>query len=177
MPGVAEGQTSMKQRKPTFEITGRHVLFAMIAFFGVVIAANVIFVRVAVTTFPGEKVEKSYYQGLNYNDVLAEKQRQSRSGWHMQLKDGPEAGARPFIEVKILGPAGDPVHGAHVQGEVVRPMTERGRQSLSFFPVGDGVYRASMAPIERGAWDLSVDAAEAEGGDLRLSARTRIVVE
>ena len=167
----------MQSDNKSFEITGKHVLFAMILFFGVIIATNMVFVKLALGSFPGEQVEKSYYQGLYYNDVLAEKARQADAGWRMQLKEVPLIGTAPVFEVKVVNRDGKPVYDAVLQGEIVRPMTDRGRQALTFYGIGDGVYRAQLSAIEPGAWNLSLTAAERGEGSPLLAARTRILVK
>ena len=45
-------------------IKGHHVLFALIGFFGVTIAVNVLFITLALRTFSGEGTPRSYVQGL-----------------------------------------------------------------------------------------------------------------
>jgi nitrogen fixation protein FixH len=167
----------MSNSNDGFRLTGRHVLFGFIAFFAVVIVTDIVFVRLAVSSFPGEEVEKSYYQGLNYNETLEEKRRQTEAGWRMQLVTLPEPGEEAQVEVRLLAPDGSPARLAEVTGEIVRPTTERGRQVLSFAPAGDGLYRATLEGIEEGAWDLSLAASSAAGETDVITARTRIVIE
>ena len=169
--------TAVAEPRKPFEITGKHVLFAMIGFFGAIIAVNIVFVKLAVGSFPGEEVEKSYYQGLNYNDTLAEKERQAETGWRMQLVEMPRAGERAFVEVKLLKRDGTPVYHATLRGVLSRPTTDIGRQALEFYPMRDGVYRSDLANIAAGAWDLSLEAMGSEDETVELAATTRITVE
>lgn len=169
--------TSVTQPRKPFEITGKHVLFAMIGFFGAIIAVNIVFVKLAVQSFPGEEVEKSYYQGLNYNDALAEKERQAETGWRMQLVEMPRAGEHTVLDVKLIKRDGTPVYNAALHGVLTRPTTEIGRQELEFYPMRDGVYRSDLAEIGAGAWDLSLEAMGAGEETIELAATTRITVE
>ena len=41
-------------------LTGRKVLFMLVAFFGVVIAVNVIMAKLAIQTLPGTEVDSAY---------------------------------------------------------------------------------------------------------------------
>ena len=59
-------------------IEGRHVLMGLIAFFGVMLLANGIFVYFAVATFSGGDTSNAYRKGLNYNDTLAAAELQTR---------------------------------------------------------------------------------------------------
>lgn len=167
---------AMANPKQKGEITGKHVLAALVVFFGIVIATNVVFVRLAVTTFPGEEVKKSYYQGLNYNDVLSDKAQQAEDGWRMQLVAPPHSGAEAVLEVRLLDHQGRPIFGADLTGDIVRPMTDRGRQNLSFDALPDGLYRARLQGLEKGAWDLALVARETGTETVRLSATTRLLV-
>ena len=164
------------ERSSNFTIKGRHVLIAFIVFFGIIIVTDFYFVRLAVTSFPGEEVEKSYYQGLQYNDVLDEKARQAEHGWRMQLVAVPEASTNGVIDVKILDKAGKPVFDAVITGHIVRPMTDRGLQELSFFPLSDGIFRARPQSLDSGVWNLSLSAGTGEGAEPILSADTRVLI-
>ncbi|MEM9286318.1 MAG: FixH family protein [Pseudomonadota bacterium] len=159
------------------QLTGRQVFIWFVCFFAVVIVTNVVFVRLAVTSFPGEEVEKSYYQGLHYNQVLETKEEQASLGWRMQLIGVPESDADQTITVRLIDRAGKPVYVADVTGEVVRPMTDSGRQPLAFTSLGDGRYRTTLAAIDRGAWDLTLKAAEQDSNEPVFSAETRIIIE
>lgn len=160
-----------------FEITGKQVLFAIIAFFGVIIATNMVFVGMAVKSFPGEQVEKSYYQGLNYNDSLAEKARQEAKGWHLLLLETPTVEGQAFIDVKLVDRSGAPIYNALVEGALSRPTTELGRQEVSFYSLRDGVYRTEPDALGAGAWDLELRVQEKTDGPVELSANARIFVQ
>ena len=165
--------------KKPFEITGKHVLFAVIGFFAVVIGVNAIFLKVAIQSFPGEQDEKSYYQGLNYNETLAEKARQADAGWRLLLIETPGLEGEQVLDVKLVGRDGDPIYNAILAGEISRPSTDDGQQVLAFYPVRDGIYRAKTTGLEAGAWDLSLTARKdgEEETEIGLDATTRIIVE
>ncbi|MEE4210321.1 MAG: FixH family protein [Parvularcula sp.] len=158
-------------------LTGKQVLFAFVAFFTVVIVTDVVFVRLAVTSFPGEQEKKSYYQGLNYNETLAEKARQEDQGWRMQLVDVPEAEGDASVELRLIDRSGLPISAATVTGEIVRPTTERGRREIVFTASPNGVYRSDIGAIERGVWDLRLSASRFGEDEIMMSAETRIMIE
>lgn len=167
----------MAQSKKPFELTGRHVLFIMIGFFGAIIAVNVVFVRYAVESFPGEQVKKSYYQGLKYNEALEEKDRQAEKGWRMLLTTPPIAGEQSLIDVKLVNKDGSPIYSASLEGTLTRPTTDDGTKILSFYPIGEGIYQSKISDLTIGAWDLTLTAGEKGAEDIQLSASTRIRVE
>ena len=67
----SKGPTMSRKRWFAEGLEGRHVLMALIAFFGVMLIANGIFVYFAVLTFSGGDTPESYRKGLNYNETIA----------------------------------------------------------------------------------------------------------
>lgn len=144
-----------------WELKGWHVLAAMLAFFAAIIAVNVGFAMVAVDSFPGEDVRRSYLQGLNYNETLAERRRQAALGWHASaaLED---AGGLAQLVVIIRDRDGAPVSGLSLTGVLRWPADERLDRALAFIPDGDGRYVARLDDLQPGHWRLR---ARAEGAD------------
>jgi len=68
----------------TRQFTGWHFTAIIVAFFGVVIAVNIIMATLAVRTFGGVVVENSYVASQEYNGWLAKARRQERLGWHVR---------------------------------------------------------------------------------------------
>ena len=69
----------------TKPIEGRHVLMGLIAFFGVMLCANGIFLYLAMTTFAGGDTADPYRKGLNYNETLVAAERQAERGWRTDM--------------------------------------------------------------------------------------------
>lgn len=65
----------------TRRFTGRHMLGILLAFFGTVIAVNMIMARYAIGTFGGIVVENSYVASEKFNDWLAQAEEQKALGW------------------------------------------------------------------------------------------------
>ncbi len=160
-----------------FRLTGRHVLFALIGFFGVIIATNAVFLKFALESFPGEETDMSYYQGLKYNDVLADQARFEELGWRMVLVSAPTADTRGTIDIRLVTDNGDPIFDAVLSGQITRPTTGREAASLTFEPIGGAVYRSEMVSLAQGAWDLDLEARDQESAAVQLSAKARVVIE
>jgi nitrogen fixation protein FixH len=143
------------------EIKGWHVLTAMLAFFGAVIAVNVVFVVFAVGSFPGEDVRRSYLQGVQYNETLAERRAQDALGWRAAA-DFVGDSRSAALEVELIDREGRPVNGAAVQGELRWPADARHDRTLAFESVGNGRYRAELGDLTEGRWRLR---ARAERGE------------
>jgi nitrogen fixation protein FixH len=152
-----------------FELRGWHVLMAMLAFFGVIIAVNIAFAVIAVESFPGEDVRRSYLQGLQYNQTLAERRAQAALGWRAEA-DLQQQADGVALQVVMLTREGAPVRGATLAGELEWPTAARLDRTLAFEPAGEGRYIAPLGELQRGRWRLRARAESAEGGALDFEA-------
>jgi nitrogen fixation protein FixH len=152
-----------------FVLRGWHVLAAMLAFFAAIIAVNVAFAVVAVRSFPGEDVRRSYLQGLNYNDTIAARRAQAALGWQANavVRAGREG---VYLEVDLRDRAGAPVNGATLAGELRWPTDARLDRALTFEASGAGRYVARLGVLGEGRWRLRAHAADAAGGALDFEA-------
>lgn len=164
--------TPLDEREPGGNpLTGRHVLMALLGFFGVIITVNMIFLTFALRSFPGESMKKSYLQGLHYNEILTERAEQAALGWRAELLRADRNGAEGVIELQVFDAAGTPLSGLTVEGELRRPAHSRSDQTLSFMHVGNGVYRTPVSDLAPGAWSLTAQAENAYGDQLDLASR------
>ena len=157
----------MARTKP---ITGRHVLLMLVAFFGIMLIANAVFVVVAVRSFPGEAEKKSYLQGLQFNETLAARAEQKKLGWRAEIV---ELG-RESVEVRLFDEAGAALSGLAVAGDLRRPAFNGADRSLIFDETAAGVYRAEVAPLDLGAWDFSGVAEDGLGRRFEFQARVSV---
>jgi nitrogen fixation protein FixH len=67
-----------RQPKP---LTGGKVLLMLGAFFGVVIAVNMVMMRFAIQTLPGTEVDSAYSASLAYEKEIATARDQSARMW------------------------------------------------------------------------------------------------
>lgn len=155
-------------------ITGRHVLFMLIAFFGAIIAANVVFVSIALKSFPGESQEQSYLEGVRFNDTLAARAAQEKLGWRAQVTRIERAGEGAVLELLLLGAEGEALNALNIEGDLKRPTYQGDDQTVRFERTGAGRYRADLSVIAAGVWDLEAVASGA--GEERFAFRARIIV-
>ena len=143
-----------------FRIEGRHVLFALVAFFGVMLAVNGVFVYFATSTFSGLSTEDAYRKGLNYNQVLDAKRAQSATGWTYTAEqdDG-------LLRLTMQGPDGKPVERLDIRGRLGRPATDVADRAVRFFWHGGGLYTAETGMLPPGQWDLTAEARSAQTED------------
>ena len=151
-------------RRP-FEVRGWHVLAALLGFFAIVIAVNVGFAVIAVRSFPGEDVRRSYLQGLTYNDTIAARRAQAALGWGASTHIEGDAESATIV-VDLRSRAGEPIHAAVVTGVLRWPADAKRDRSLAFENAGRGRYVASAGDLAPGRWQLRANAEDASGGAL-----------
>lgn len=143
-----------------FVLTGRHVLLMLIAFFGVIVVANVIYIYYAISSFSGEESPRAYAQGLQYNEVLAAREAQAALGWSLQVKDQPTDAGGLELTLHMADRAGAPVTG--LEGTVVlrRPTHDGEDRTAVLAADGPGRYVTGFeAPADgtlRGAWQVQM---------------------
>ncbi len=136
----------------TRPFTGWHMLWILVAMFGVIIAVNAIMARAAITTFGGTVVANSYVASQRFNTWLEAARVQERLGWtHAIALD-----AGRHIVVSLASPQGA-ISGAQLVAQATHPLGRTAAQSLVFEPVGGGRYRAST-PLATGRWLIHLTA-------------------
>jgi nitrogen fixation protein FixH len=142
------------------ELTGRHVLLAFLAFFGVVFVVNGVFLAKALSTHTGVVAVEPYVKGLRYNSRIAAGERQAALGWVDAVEIGRDGG----IELTIIDAEGRPVRGLAVAGTIGRPSTSRFDRHFVLTEAEPGRYRASVGTLERGTWLVTAEASVSGGG-------------
>ena len=138
-------------------LTGRGVSMWLAGFFGLIFAANAIFITESVKTFRGEDEQKPYLQGVEYNQTLARRAEQVRLGWRASI----DARRLPRGDVAILVDLrqrdGAPEAGIRLAGELRHPTDENRDMPLRFSQISSGLYEAKVRAAP-GNWDVQVSA-------------------
>ena len=148
-----------------FRITGWHVLIAMVLFFAIIIAVDVLFIVKAYESFSGQTVKNPYEAGLAFNQRLLDQKHQAQLGW--QVDAGPDPTGQMIITVRDK--SGAPVTGLKAVATFERPATERGRREMAFREADPGVYLARVG-LDAGAWDMTT-VLEGPAGAFRAERR------
>lgn len=156
-----------------FRITGRHVLAGMLVFFGIVIAVNVTFVHLALSSWTGLTDHHSYRTGISWNRTLESDAAQKALGWSTAIesrhRDAAADGSRPFeMTVTIRDRDGKPVTGLSFAGEARHPVLEADDRTLAFSEVGGGVYKGTAALPSAADWELLLVATRPDGSKYRI---------
>ena len=154
------------------EIRGLHVLGIIAGFFLITFLVNGVFVWRAVTSFPGEEVEKSYLQGLDYNRTLEQREAQAALGWGAEI--GVDPVRRDQLLVRITDDSGSPVGGLDLEVlQCPHGQTLESRYSLE--SVKPGLYAAIM-PVTHGRMQVVVEARRSEEDEVIFTANKTLVV-
>ncbi len=154
-------------------ITGRHVLFGMIAFFGVIFAVNGVFLYESLSTYTGVVSNEPYRKGLNYNERIEAEKEQEALGW---VSDIALAGTGDGLDIVINDHNGSPVGGLSFDGRLGRPATAEMDVVLDVKETAPGRYRAAFSTIEPGAWQVDLTARQltSAGDKIIWRARKRV---
>jgi len=153
-------------------INGRHVLFGLIVFFGVMLFANSLLVYYALDTFSGGDRPDPYRSGLNYNETIAEAERQDALGWET---DVAYEVVRGRLTLRFRDQTEAPVAGLKLGGTVIRPASDRDDKAVSFREIGQGVYVADI-DLAPGNWVIALESQALKPGDPIYRLKRRLYV-
>ncbi len=131
----------------------RYIPWLFVAGFAIVIAVNAVMVWFAVGSFSGLYTDRAREIGLHYNQVIAEQRARDALGWKVSTNWRADVGR---IELSIAGPDGQPLSGAHLRIELVRPAEKRPPLPVAMDAVGIGEFAGYVDLPERGNWDLDI---------------------
>ena len=126
--------------------TGWHMTAIMLAFFGIVVAVNMLMATLATRTFGGTVVDNSYVASQNFNRWLLEARAQDRLQWRVRIAAGDDG----RLAVLATAPAG-PIEDATLVAFLTHPLGREPERELDFAALGNGAYR-SRQPMPRGRW-------------------------
>ena len=163
----------MNRPQPPTPLTGRKVLFILVAFFGVVFAVNFTMMQLAIQTLPGTEVDSAYSASLAYEKEIVASHDQNARNWKVDahVERGGQGGAT--LQVEARDDNGKPVSGLKFQGRFERPTDRRADQPMDLAETGIGIYRGS-AVIAPGQWDLVLEGDAA--GRRMFQSRNRVLL-
>lgn len=153
------------------KMKGWHALLWFLGFFAFMFVVNGVFLWAAITSFPGEDVEKSYLTGLDYNRELARRQHQEEAGWNAEI--GLTGTPEGFVlTTRLLTRTGAALPVFDIQGQLRHPTDRALDRAITLVPTGGGEYVAELGDLGAGAWSVNIAAdvdPEADGLDFRAS--------
>ncbi len=143
------------------QFTGRHMLFLMLAFFGVIIAVNLLMAIVATGSWTGLVVPNSYVASQQYNAKLQAAREQAALGWTSRLQH-----SQGKLAIVIADAAGAPLTHLTVVADISVPAHEHSNQQITLRPtVADGY--VSTVDLVPGQWQADVLATSPAGETYR----------
>jgi nitrogen fixation protein FixH len=138
------------------QLTGRHVLAILAAFFFVMFVANIALIYLALRTLHGSELENPYDASQAFNRRIAEARAQGDRGWKADVitrADG--AGERVMVEFRDHD--GAPIRDLQVTARFAHPFdATKDRQATL---ASDGLdYEGVASPVAPGRWTLVIEA-------------------
>ena len=130
--------------------TGRHMAAILVAFFGVIIAVNVVNARFAGATFGGEVVENSYVASQDFNRWLDKARQEKALGWDEVTTWRPDG----RVVVALTGVP----RGAAIKAMARHPLGRLPDRALTFDRIGAERFLSRQA-LPDGRWDLRLTVA------------------
>ncbi|MEZ5822609.1 MAG: FixH family protein [Bradyrhizobium sp.] len=155
-------------------LTGRTVLFYLLAFFGIVMGVNVVMIKLAIDTLPGTEVDSAYRASLAYKGEISAAHEQDQRNWRVDAHVERRADGAALVRLDARDAKGVPLSGLKFSGRLERPTDKRDDRVVELAESGIGVYRGSAADVRPGQWDLVIEG-EARGARLFLS-RNRVIL-
>lgn len=155
-------------------LTGRTVLICLIAFFGVVIGANLTLAKFAIDTLPGTEVDSAYGASLAYESEIVAAREQAARGWKVNAHVARGADGRAEVRIEVRDRNGAPIQGLNFSSRLERPADRRADRPVELAASGTAAYRGEVAALAPGLWDLVLEG-DVAGKRLFLS-KNRIVL-
>ena len=106
----------MSTHRKTRELTGKHVLFCLLGFFGVVFAVNGVLVKAAISTFGGVETSSSYKAGLMFEQEVARAGQQDELHWQVVGKLARDKAGEAVLDISARDAKGVPLTGHNRAG-------------------------------------------------------------
>lgn len=170
---MAMVQSNMKDPKA---ITGKTVLAWLLGFFGVVFAANAVFIYLALGSFPGVVVESSYEAGQAYNQEIAAAKLQADLNWQVSSELVRSSDAeRGKLVVTAKDADGAPLYGIELNAMLRNPVHDGADVQVTFHADGGGRYVGDVDHLAAGNWALVL--LISQDGERKFKSENRIFVK
>lgn len=155
-------------------ITGRFVLIVLLSFFTVVIAVNMVMMRLAIATLPGTEVDSAYSASLAYQQEIQAASEQNARRWRVDAHVARLADGEATLTLHVQDASGTPLTGLGFSGLFERPIDRRADVAVDVVENGGGNYRGTARGVAPGQWDLVIEAGV--GGKRMFLSRNRVVL-
>jgi nitrogen fixation protein FixH len=163
----------MSAPRKTRELTGKHVLFCFLGFFGVVFAVNAVMVKAATSTFGGVETSSSYKAGLMFKQDVAAAEQQEALHWQVDGKLARNGAGQTVLDISARDAKGAPIVGLTAQARLAHPADARLDHAIALNRTDSSQFRGE-AQAQPGQWELIIDFYR---GDARMfRSRSRVTL-
>ena len=131
----------------------RYIPWLFVAGFAIVIVVNATMIWFAVDSFSGLYTPKPRDRGLHYDEVVAEQKARDALGWRIEAQWRAE---ERRLAIDVFDAASQPLAGARVFVELVRPVEKRPPLAVAMEAADIGRFAGRIELPERGNWDLDI---------------------
>lgn len=134
-------------------LRSRYIPWLFVAGFALVVAVNATMIWLAVGSFSGLYTAKPRDRGLHYNAIVEAQRSRDALGWHV---DTAWQAAAKRLEVAVFDAAGQPLAGARVVVELVRPVEKQPPLVVAMDAIDIGRFAGQVELPARGNWDVDI---------------------
>jgi nitrogen fixation protein FixH len=153
-------------------VTGRAVLFSLIAFFAVISLVNGIMIHAAVSPFGGVETSSSYQAGLAFAREAEAARSQEALHWKVDARFRVTAGVT-LLDIDARDAANAPLTGLGARAWLVHPTDRRFDRDLTLREAPAGHFGATVGN-KPGQWDLVIELSR--DGERLFRSRNRVVL-
>ena len=128
----------------------KRIPWYFVSFFVGLVILNVIFVSIAVDSYPGLVTTNAYEKGLAYNDMIDAKEKQDALGWHTDITFTEAGHVRIFLQDK----EGKAISDAVISAEIGRVINDDDDMALIMQEKGRGYYESRENFATKGQWNI-----------------------
>lgn len=155
-------------------LTGRDVFIMIAAFFAVMLAANGVFVWLALKSYPGVETPSAYREGLEYNRLLDQARDVEALGWQVDVDYQASTAERVRIVVRAATESGRPLVGRTVIVGLRRPVHDRADRRYVGQERAAGIYQTDADLPGAGVWVAEIRILRDDGPDFVTSRRLMV---
>lgn len=132
-------------------LSGWWVFAAFVAFFGVIVIVNSIFITMALSTNSGLVTEDPYRKGLAYNEKLEKARSQPDINTVMRFENN-------VLQWSLTDQSGQAINVANVSAKFIRPIKDGDDFNAELHHDGNGIYSIKPAFPVKGSWKVILSA-------------------
>ena len=131
-------------------LTGYHVAAMIVAFFSVIVAANMTMAWFATSSWTGLVVKNGYVASQQYNEKIKAAKLQKAKGWQSSFEFKDER-----VSFSLVNADKQPVFLNNVVATIGRPVSQDKDIEVKLSHIGQGIYQAKVK-LAKGVWNFEL---------------------